>query len=92
MAGLIQSPATYDPVRHKELARERRNTVLNAMAEQGYITPDETARLKDEPVKVNKQNRLSEETKHAYFVSNVSRILQDRYGVQTWWAARTSTR
>jgi penicillin-binding protein 1A len=38
LAGIIQSPTEYDPITHPEAARERRNTVLRQMFEQGYLT------------------------------------------------------
>ncbi len=38
LAGIIQSPAAYSPTRHPARASERRNVVLRAMVEAGYIT------------------------------------------------------
>ena len=38
LAGIIQSPAAYSPTRHPAKARERRDVVLRAMMESGYIT------------------------------------------------------
>jgi penicillin-binding protein 1A len=39
LAGIIQSPATYDPVTQPGVARARRNLVLREMLQQGYLTP-----------------------------------------------------
>jgi penicillin-binding protein 1A len=39
LAGIIQSPATYDPATHPGVARARRNLVLREMLQQGYLTP-----------------------------------------------------
>ncbi|WP_245623091.1 transglycosylase domain-containing protein [Spirillospora albida] len=47
LAGVIRYPFAYDPTRHPEAARERRDVVLARMAELGWITrreADETAR------------------------------------------------
>src|SRR6185503_1940178 len=44
LAGMIQSPARYSPVQHVDDARARRNIVLAAMRENGWIT-DEQNRL-----------------------------------------------
>src|SRR5215203_1342189 len=41
LAGMIQSPAHYSPVRHAEAARARRNIVLAGMQLNGWITPDQ---------------------------------------------------
>jgi penicillin-binding protein 1A len=39
LAGLPQSPTTYDPFRNPRAARQRRNDVLRAMLQAGFITP-----------------------------------------------------
>ena len=39
LAALLKAPATYDPYRHPEAARRRRNTVLRLMLEQELATP-----------------------------------------------------
>ena len=41
LAGLVQSPVQYDPLVHPDAAKERRDTVLAAMLEQGVITQEE---------------------------------------------------
>jgi penicillin-binding protein 1A len=51
LAALPKGPALYDPVRHPDRARSRRNTVLALMAAQGYITPQQSAAAQREPVK-----------------------------------------
>jgi penicillin-binding protein 1A len=38
LAGIIQSPAAYDPAAHPLAARGRRDTVLRQMLAQGYLT------------------------------------------------------
>lgn len=38
LAGLLQSPATYDPLTNIEAARDRQSTVLDLMAQNGYLT------------------------------------------------------
>ena len=39
LAALPKGPAIYDPTRHADSARARRNTVLALMSQQGFITP-----------------------------------------------------
>jgi penicillin-binding protein 1A len=41
IAGLPQAPSEYNPFIDPRAALDRRNEVLNAMREQGYITPSE---------------------------------------------------
>lgn len=44
LAGMIQAPNRYNPVRNPDTARERRATVLRAMAEQGRISERDAER------------------------------------------------
>ena len=46
LAGLVRNPATTDPVRHEKLALERRNNVLDVMAQQKVVTAEEAAEAK----------------------------------------------
>jgi 1A family penicillin-binding protein len=41
LAGLPQSPASYNPLENPEAAKERQAVVLGLMAKHGYISPDE---------------------------------------------------
>jgi penicillin-binding protein 1B len=50
IAGVIQSPPAYSPVRAPQRARDRRNVVLRAMAEVGYISEAEARRAGEEPL------------------------------------------
>lgn len=38
LAGIVQQPTAFDPLRNPDLSTERRNVVLNRMAELGYIS------------------------------------------------------
>jgi penicillin-binding protein 1B len=51
IAGAIQAPPLYSPFRASQRARDRRNVVLNAMAETGYISAAAAARATEEPLK-----------------------------------------
>ena len=50
LAALPKGPALYDPVRHADRARERRDLVLSLMAQQGYVTAAAAAAAKAEPI------------------------------------------
>jgi len=50
LAALPKGPALYDPVRHPDRARDRRDLVLSLMAQQGYAAPAAAAAAKAEPV------------------------------------------
>ncbi|MDO4260111.1 MAG: transglycosylase domain-containing protein [Actinomycetaceae bacterium] len=51
LAGLVQSPVEYYPIEHADLAQQRRDTVLDVMAAEGYITPQQKDEGKATPVK-----------------------------------------
>lgn len=71
IAGMIQGPARYSPVRHDEVARERRNTVLAAMAREGWITSEENTRAAAEPV-VLTTLETSKQSLAPYFIDYVN--------------------
>jgi penicillin-binding protein 1A len=50
LAALPKGPAIWDPIRHPDRARQRRNLVLSLMAEQGYITRQQAAEASSMPV------------------------------------------
>jgi penicillin-binding protein 1A len=69
LAGLPKSQPYYDPIGHPDRARERRNLILQMMAEQNYITPRLAERTKAEPVVVAPNAGMSAAS--GYFVDAV---------------------
>ena len=53
LIGMCKNPSYYNPVRHNERSRLRRNIVLGQMVRSGYITQAEYDDLKDEPLLLN---------------------------------------
>jgi penicillin-binding protein 1A len=78
LAAMPRSPAYYDPARHPDHNRERRNTVLALMAQQGYITAAQAAAAQGEPVVTVPNDGMS--VAAPYFVDVVQTQL-DRAGV-----------
>lgn len=50
LAGLVQAPTTHDPYQNPDGATSRRNDVLDALARDGHITPQEAEKYKKEPL------------------------------------------
>ncbi|MGC8826131.1 MAG: penicillin-binding protein 1C [Anaerolineae bacterium] len=50
LAGLIQSPAAYNPLEHPDAAAARQRVVLRLMVQQGYITAEEAEQAAREPL------------------------------------------
>lgn len=46
LAGIVQQPVGFDPLRNPDRSQQRRDTVLSRMAEVGFISADEAARAK----------------------------------------------
>ena len=77
LAGLAQNSAMWDPYRHPERAKVRRNIVLNLMRENGKITQDQYDTVSAAPVKVS---RGTLDTSDApFFVDLVNEELSNRF-------------
>jgi Transglycosylase len=50
LAGLLRSPARFNPSTHPEDAQQRRNEILEAMATQGKLSATEAVRAKGTPI------------------------------------------
>ncbi|MFI9272883.1 transglycosylase domain-containing protein [Kitasatospora sp. NPDC052896] len=53
LAGLVQSPSGYDPIANPKAAKERRDTVLQKMAQYGTITQDQANQAIATPIQLN---------------------------------------
>lgn len=76
IAGVIQSPSRLSPFNNPDRAKERRNVVLQAMADAGYIPADAAMRAAREPLQLAPRALDAEAP---YFVDYISQELQDRY-------------
>src|SRR6185436_6943716 len=80
LAGLIQSPGRYHPYRHPDLARERRDQVLAAMLDAGFISEEERKAAGAAPLRLRPEP--SHDPRQApYFVDYVAEELQ-RAGIK----------
>jgi penicillin-binding protein 1B len=76
LAGLPQS-SRWDPFRFPERAKTRRNIVLKAMHENGYISEKELDDASTSPVKVTREQVESSDA--PYFVDLVNDTLQSQF-------------
>jgi penicillin-binding protein 1B len=77
LAGLIQAPSYLSPYRHPERALERRNIVLDAMAETRAVTRAEADKAKATPLKLAPPN--VEASDAPYFVDLVRDTLVSKF-------------
>ncbi len=82
LAGLPQSPSAFNPLINPSGALERRNEVLDRMADQGYISDDEADETKRRPIELNPGDKYTE-VKEPYVFDYVEQQLIDKYGVNT---------
>lgn len=53
LTGIPNNPSLYDPITNPENALEKRNTILERMFEEGYITEEEKNQYQAEEIKLN---------------------------------------
>ncbi|GBR18305.1 penicillin-binding protein 1A [Asaia spathodeae NBRC 105894] len=80
LGALPKSPANYNPYRHPERAIERRNWVLDRMAEIHAITREAAEAGQKEPLIPHDAVRFGPLPNAEWFGSEVRRQLIDRYG------------
>lgn len=78
LAGLIQRPEAYSPLRNPELARQRRDFVLRRMAEERFIDLETRRKAAAQPVVLARGAR--ESTVGPYFCEEVRQYLEKAYG------------
>ncbi len=77
LAGIIQGPSRLSPYRHPERALERRNLVLDSMAETHAITREQADKAKASPLKLAPPN--VEASDAPYFVDMVRDTLINKF-------------
>ena len=76
IAGVIQSPSRLSPFNNPERAKDRRNVVLRAMVDAGFMASDAVERAVREPLGIVQRALESEAP---YFVDYISQELQAKY-------------
>ncbi|GAB3281852.1 penicillin-binding protein 1B [Parahaliea aestuarii] len=77
LVGMIKGPSLYNPLRNPERARERRNLVLDVMAEQQVISLEQATVARAMPLSLNNNQRIRD-TFPAY-LDLVRRQLRQEY-------------
>ncbi len=79
LAGLVQNPTKFDPTNNPAQARERRDVVLNRMAELNVISNTEARRAKAKPVRlrITKSNNGCVSSIAPFFCDYVREYLLD---------------
>ncbi|WP_332303489.1 penicillin-binding protein 1A [Rhizobium sp. GR12] len=80
LASLPKGPANYHPIRREKAALERRNWVIDRMAENGYITVADAEDAKKQPLGVNLRRGGAHIFASDYFAEEVRRQIVEKYG------------
>ena len=82
LAGLPQAPSEYNPFTNPNDATARRNEVLDAMADQGYITPAKAEKVKKDGLGLDRGTKY-ETRSQPFFFDFVQNELIKKYGLET---------
>ena len=92
LAALPKGPNNYHPFRHAQAALERRNWVIDRMAENGYITQVDADDAKTQPLGVTPRRGSGAVMASEYFSEAVRRQLIERYGDKALYEGGLSVR
>ena len=79
LAALPKAPSRYNPFRYPEIAKLRRNLVLNNLKENGFIKKDELIKFKNTKIKLKKRKIKLVNEANSYS-EEVRRITKENYG------------
>src|SRR5690606_16179884 len=82
LAGIPRSPTRDNPRRNPDFSLERRNLILQLMADEGALTRDDAERWKAYPLLLSARSDFSEVA--PYFTEYVRQQLQTRFGSQLY--------
>lgn len=68
MAGVVNAPSRFSPIRNPERALQRRNLVISQMAVYGYITPEERDSISQIPIDMSNFGVLDHNTGQATYL------------------------
>ena len=83
LIGMCKNPSYFNPVRHNERARGRRNVVIDQMCKAGHLTPAEADSLKRLPLKLRYRRVDHKEGSATYFREYLRRMMTARKPVRS---------
>jgi len=92
LAALPKAPNNYHPFRQRERALERRNWVIDQMAQDGFITNVQAEAAKRSALGVTQKATSTHTFAAEYFAEEVRRELYERYGEKKLYDGGLSVR
>jgi len=83
LVGMCKNPALYNPIRHPERTRNRRNTVLNQMRKYEYLTEAECDSLKALPLELHYRSVDHKQGSAPYFREYLRQVLTAKEPVES---------
>ncbi|MCF0224477.1 MAG: PBP1A family penicillin-binding protein [Fibrobacter sp.] len=84
LAGMLQRPEAYRPDRHPKASLERRNTVLYAMRDAGFISNDDYHKYIQTPITLAPKEESNESG--LYFYEEIRKYMEKKYGENSLYA------
>lgn len=78
LVGMLKSNAIYSPVRHPDRSLQRRNTILDLMAKEGYLSDGQAAEYKAKPLGLKFHRIDYNEGAAPYFRQSIKKEIQNR--------------
>ncbi|MGE5503010.1 MAG: penicillin-binding protein 1A, partial [Actinomycetota bacterium] len=80
LAALPKAPNNYNPFRHAQAAKDRRDWVIGRMYEDGKITKAEYDEAVAEPLEATRRNEIIAAQGADYFAEDIRREIAGKYG------------
>lgn len=77
LVGLQKATTFYNPIRNPENSTRRRNTVLQLMAKNGYMSQKEADKLTKEPLKLNVNIESQTDGQGNYFKAALAKFIEE---------------
>ncbi len=81
LAALPKAPSRYNPFKNVELAKFRRDLVINNLYENSFITKNQLKKFLDTPIKLKKRKSNYLEDAR-YYVEDVRKFIVEKYGFE----------
>ncbi|WP_125545278.1 PBP1A family penicillin-binding protein [Levilactobacillus lindianensis] len=81
LAGMLTSPSGYNPIKHPQASRSRRNVVLGLMAETGAITAEQAKQYQATALTTSDDYTYKNTYKYPYYFDAVINEAVSKYGL-----------